>query len=58
MGLKGVDLVTAFTIMAELGDLSRFDPAPQFMAYQGVVPGEDSKDMVIGRVSLDEIHQL
>lgn len=52
MGLKGVDLVTAFTIMAELGDLSRFASAPQFMAYLGVVPGEHSSGSKVRRGSL------
>ena len=52
MGLKGIDLVTAFTIMAELGDLSRFASAPQFMAYLGVVPGEHSSGSKVRRGSL------
>ena len=52
MGLKGVDLVTAFTIMAELGDLSRFDSAPQFMAYLGVVPGEHLSGSKVRRGSM------
>jgi transposase len=52
MGLKGVDLVTAFTIMAELGDLSRFDSAPQFMAYLGVVPGEHLSGSKVRRGSI------
>ena len=42
MGLRGVDVTTAFTIVAELGDLSRFDSAPQLMAYLGLVPSEAS----------------
>ena len=42
MGLRGVNVTTAFTIVAELGDLSRFDSAPQLMAYLGLVPSEAS----------------
>jgi len=42
MTLRGVDTITAFTVVAELGDLSRFDTAPQFMAYLGLVPSEAS----------------
>ena len=42
MTMRGVDLVTAFTIVAELGDLSRFHTAPRFMAYLGLVPSEAS----------------
>ncbi len=52
MGLKGVDFVTAFTIMAEIGDLSRFDSAPQFMAYLGLVPSEASSGGKTRRGSL------
>ena len=52
MGLKGNDLVTAFTIMAELGDLSRFASAHQFMSYLGVVPGEHSSGSKVRRGSL------
>lgn len=42
MALRGVDVVTAMTILAELGDLSRFDSPRQLMAYLGVVPSEHS----------------
>lgn len=40
--LRGVQLVTAVVIAAELGDLSRFKSAPQMMAYLGLVPSEHS----------------
>jgi transposase len=42
MALRGVNLLTATTIMAEIGDLRRFTSAPQLMAYLGVVPSEHS----------------
>ena len=42
MALRGVSLITAATIVAELGDLRRFPSAPQLMAYLGVVPSEHS----------------
>jgi transposase len=42
MALRGVKLITATTIVAELGDLKRFTTAPQLMAYLGVVPSEHS----------------
>ena len=42
MALRGVSLLAAATIMAEIGDLSRFATAPQLMAYLGLVPSEDS----------------
>ena len=42
MALRGVSLLTAMTIVAEIGDLRRFASAPQLMAYLGVVPSEYS----------------
>ncbi|MBX3072264.1 MAG: IS110 family transposase [Thermomicrobiales bacterium] len=40
--LKGVGTVTASTLIAELGDCSRFEHPRQLMAYGGVTPGEYS----------------
>ena len=40
--LRGMALVAAATIVAELGDISRFAKAEQLMSYLGVVPSEDS----------------
>lgn len=40
--LRGVSLVVAVTVVAELGDLSRFDHPRQLMAYLGLVPSEHS----------------
>ncbi|CDG81138.1 transposase IS116/IS110/IS902 family protein [Janthinobacterium agaricidamnosum NBRC 102515 = DSM 9628] len=42
MALRGVSLLTAATIMAEVGDLTRFTNASQLMAYLGLVPSEMS----------------
>lgn len=42
MALRGVDLMTAMTVMSELGDITRFDSPPQLMAYLGLVPREHS----------------
>jgi transposase len=42
MALRGVNLLTAATIVAEIGDLHRFTGAPQLMAYLGLVPSEYS----------------
>lgn len=42
MALRGVDLVAAMTIVAELGDLSRFESPRQLMSHLGVVPSEHS----------------
>jgi transposase len=40
--LRGIALVAAATIVAELGDISRFSKAEQFMSYLGLVPSEAS----------------
>jgi transposase len=40
--LRGVSVVGAAVIVAELGDLSRFQKAPQLMGYLGLVPSEFS----------------
>jgi transposase len=42
MAMRGVSLITAMTVMAELGDISRFDSPRQLMAYLGLVPSEHS----------------
>ena len=42
MALRGVNLLTTTTVVAEIGDLRRFAGAPQLMAYLGVVPSEHS----------------
>jgi transposase len=40
--LRGVGLVAAATLMAELGDITRFSNPRQLMAYLGLVPSEHS----------------
>jgi transposase len=42
MALRGINLVAAMTIIAELGDLSRFASPGQLMSHLGVVPSEHS----------------
>ena len=40
--LRGVDTITAMTVLAELGDLTRFDSPRQLMGFLGLVPSEHS----------------
>jgi len=40
--LRGISLISAVTVVAELGDLTRFERPAQFMAYLGLVPSEHS----------------
>src|SRR3712207_2227244 len=40
--LRGVAFLTAVTLVAEIGDVRRFDSPRQLMAYLGLVPSESS----------------
>ena len=42
MSLRGVALLTGATLVAELGDLNRFETAPQLMSYLGLCPSEQT----------------
>jgi transposase len=42
MALRGLDLVAATTVVAELGDLKRFARPRELMGYLGLVPSEHS----------------
>jgi len=42
MALRGCRLITAMTVVAELGDISRFDTPRQLMGFLGLVPSENS----------------
>lgn len=49
MAMRGVGLIAAATLLAEIGDLSRFRTPQQLMAYLGLVPSEDSTGDTIKR---------
>jgi len=42
VALRGIDKLAAITLLAELGDITRFDSPKQLMAYLGLVPSEHS----------------
>jgi len=42
MALRGIKLIAAMTVMAELGDITRFDSPRQLMSFLGLVPSEYS----------------
>jgi len=52
MAMRGVDLVAAVTVLAEIGDLSRFKNPRQLMAYLGLVPSERSTGESVKRGSI------
>jgi transposase len=47
--MRGIDLISAATLLAEIGDLSRFRTPTELMAYLGLVPSENSTGDVIKR---------
>jgi transposase len=50
--MRGMALVNAATLIAELGDLSRFGNLRQLMAYLGLVPSEHSSGASVKRGGL------
>jgi transposase len=50
--MRGMALVNAATLIAELGDLSRFGNPRQLMAYLGLVPSEHSSGASVKRGGL------
>ena len=51
-GLRGIAKVSAVTIVAEVGQLSRFPTARQFMGYSGTIPSEHSSGESVRRGSI------
>jgi len=47
--LRGIAQISAITLVAELGEISRFEGARQLMGYSGAVPSEDSSGKRIQR---------
>jgi transposase len=50
--LRGINRLSAMTLLSELGDLRRFPTAPQLMAAIGVVPSESSTGDKTNRFSI------
>src|SRR5882762_6340806 len=49
MAMRGMDLISAATFLAEIGDLSRFQHPRELMGYLGLVPSEASTGDTIKR---------
>jgi len=47
--LRGVSLIVATTVAAEIGDMSRFNNPKELMAYLGLVPSEHSSGNAVHR---------
>jgi transposase len=52
--IKGIDTYTALSLVAEVGDFSRFASAGKFAAYLGLVPGESSSGDDINHLSISK----
>ena len=52
LALRGVDVVTAIGLVAEIGDLSRFEHPRKLMGYLGLVPSEHSSGEQVRRGSI------
>jgi len=53
--LKGVGLVIAVNIVAEIGDFSRFTNPKQVMAFLGLIPGEHSSGGKVRRMGITKV---
>ena len=50
--LRGVSLIVAATVVAEIGDMNRFEKPKQLMAYLGLIPSEHSSGQSVRRGSI------
>lgn len=50
--LRGIDVISAIGLVAEIGDLSRFDHPRKLMGYLGLVPSEYSSGDRVSRGSI------
>ena len=50
--LRGVSFIVAVTVVAEIGDMNRFQNPKQLMAYLGLIPSEHSSGKSIRRGSI------
>lgn len=50
--LLGIKTHTALSMIVEVGDFERFEKAPKFASFLGIVPSEDSSDTRVNRYSI------
>ena len=51
-GMRGIDVVSAIGLVAEIGDINRFDSPRRLMGYLGLVPSEHSSGNSVRRGSI------
>jgi transposase len=56
--LKGVALIVAVKVVAEIGDFSRFTNPKQVMAYLGLIPSEHSSGGTVRRTGITKIGNM
>jgi transposase len=52
MSLRGLDVLSALTLVAEIGDMGRFASARELMGYLGLVPSEHSSGATVRKGSI------
>jgi transposase len=52
MAMRGLEFINAVTVLAEIGDLSRFASPRDLMGYLGLVPGEGSTGDKVKRTGI------
>jgi transposase len=55
--MRGVAFIVAVTVVAEVGDFSRFDNPRQLMAYLGLTPSEHSSGASVRRGGIHQGRQ-
>jgi transposase len=53
--MRGIGLITASTLVAELGDITRFRSPRQLMSYAGLTPTEDSSGTRVRRGAISHL---
>ena len=53
--VRGIDLIAAVGVLAEIGDLSRFQHPRELMGYLGLVPSESSTGDKLKRGSITKV---
>ena len=53
--VRGIDLVTAVSLVVEIGEFHRFETAGQLMGYLGLVPGERSTGEAVRRGAITKM---
>ena len=53
--LLGIKTHTALSMIVEVGDFERFEKAPKFASFLGLVPSEDSSDTRVNRYSITKV---